>query len=80
MEIADRIVVIHEGALHQDGPPDALLARPTSAFVREFLGEARLLDAQVEDGSLRLDPLAMPGAPEGRVRVAVRGLRVLPRT
>jgi sulfate transport system ATP-binding protein len=81
-EVADRVVVIHEGKLHQNGTPEELLLSPESDFVREFLGEARLVDARVgDDGSIVIDPMALPttSAPGTQVRVSVRGARVVER-
>ena len=81
-EVADRVLVIHEGKVHQNGTPEELLLSPESDFVREFLGEARLLDGKVAaDGSIVVDPMALPttSAPGTAVRVSVRGARVVER-
>ena len=43
MSTADRIAVMNRGRLEQVGPPDALYARPATAFVAEFLGGTNLL-------------------------------------
>jgi multiple sugar transport system ATP-binding protein len=38
MTMADRIVVMHDGAVEQSGPPLALYDRPANLFVASFLG------------------------------------------
>ncbi len=42
MEVADRIVVMNQGRIEQDGPPDEVYDHPASAFVLQFLGEVNL--------------------------------------
>lgn len=36
-EVADRVVIIHQGAVQQSGSPDAVRRSPANAFVEEFL-------------------------------------------
>ena len=38
MTMADRIVVLHDGAVEQAGTPIELYAQPKNAFVARFLG------------------------------------------
>lgn len=45
--IADRVAVINAGRLEQVGAPEAIYARPASAFVARFLGMTNLFSAQV---------------------------------
>ncbi len=42
MEVADRVVVMHQGRIEQQGTPHELLARPATPFVRAFLDGVRL--------------------------------------
>jgi sulfate transport system ATP-binding protein len=44
LEVADRIVVMHEGRIEQVGPPDEVFDRPASAFVMDFLGGVNVLE------------------------------------
>ena len=37
-ELADRVVVFHQGKIAQTGTPRELLEQPVNDFVREFLG------------------------------------------
>jgi len=49
MEVADRVVVMNQGHIEQDGSPEAVYEQPATPFVMEFLGNAnRLVGA---DGS-----------------------------
>jgi sulfate transport system ATP-binding protein len=81
-EIADRVVVIHEGRVHQDGPPEALLRRPASDFVARFVEDAQVLSGTVrEDGLTLLEPLRLSGVlPGAQVDVSLRSARVIRRT
>jgi sulfate transport system ATP-binding protein len=42
MEVADRIVVMNQGRIEQDGPPDEVYDRPATPFVLQFLGDVNL--------------------------------------
>jgi sulfate transport system ATP-binding protein len=44
MEVADRIVVMNQGRIEQEGRPQELYDRPASPFVLQFLGDAQRLD------------------------------------
>ena len=39
--LADRILLLHEGLIVQQGTPDELFAHPASAWVKEFLGNRK---------------------------------------
>jgi sulfate transport system ATP-binding protein len=39
MEVADRVVVINQGCIEQQGSPEELLLRPATDFVRQFLAD-----------------------------------------
>ena len=76
MEVADRIVVMNEGRIEQDGPPDEVYDRPASPFVLQFLGDVNLFHARLDHqpGHTHADPtnvsyvrpheLAVVSAPE----------------
>jgi sulfate/thiosulfate transport system ATP-binding protein len=42
MEVADRVVVMNQGRIEQDGPPDQVYDRPATPFVLQFLGDVNL--------------------------------------
>ncbi|WP_263147474.1 ABC transporter ATP-binding protein [Pseudomonas sp. RIT-PI-AD] len=48
--VADRIVLMHEGRIVQDGTPLAIYDRPRSRFCAEFLGEVNWLGGRVARG------------------------------
>jgi len=60
LSMADRVVVMHEGRIEQQGSPQQLYARPETRFVAGFVGRMNLLPArvvaagQLEAGSTRL--------------------------
>ncbi len=45
--LADRVLVINNGRLEQDGTPVQIQDEPASEFVARFIGEANVLDADV---------------------------------
>lgn len=52
LKIADRIVVMQNGEIVQQGTPENILRYPVNEFVREFIGEKRLathISLKVED-------------------------------
>ncbi len=58
LTMSDRIVVLNEGRVEQDGAPKDLYLHPRSRFVAEFIGETNLLDAtvtDVRDGTVAID-------------------------
>jgi sulfate/thiosulfate transport system ATP-binding protein len=78
MEVADRIVVLNQGRVEQDGPPRELYDRPANAFVMGFLGPvARLHGTLVRPHDLRVNPEPLVGALEAQVaRVVHLGFEV----
>jgi len=42
MEVADRVVVMNQGRIEQQGSPDEVYDRPATPFVLEFLGDVNL--------------------------------------
>ncbi len=54
MDVADRIVVIRNGRIEQEGKPDVLYANPANYFVCDFLGTVNKL--QIGEKTLYLRP------------------------
>ncbi|MBN9205086.1 sulfate/molybdate ABC transporter ATP-binding protein [Methylibium petroleiphilum] len=50
MEVADRIVVMNQGRVEQDGPPDQVYDHPASPFVLQFLGDVNLFHGRFGAG------------------------------
>ena len=55
LELADRVVVMHEGKIQQDGTPERVYAEPDSAFVYDFLGRSNRIAGNVRGGVFRAD-------------------------
>ncbi len=85
LAVSDRIIVMNQAVIAQDGTPRQLYEAPESAFVADFIGEANVLDcevvavegarARVQIGPLTLD-LPARGRAAGPARLAVRPDRV----
>jgi sulfate transport system ATP-binding protein len=58
MEVADRIVVMNEGRIEQQGTPDEVYDHPASPFVLQFLGDVNLFHGRFGHG---------PGGQDGAV-------------
>ncbi|MEK6710579.1 MAG: ABC transporter ATP-binding protein [Nitrospinota bacterium] len=56
MVMSDRIIVMHEGRIQQEGPPQAIYDEPVNRFVADFIGVTNLLEGTVagkaEDGGV----------------------------
>jgi sulfate/thiosulfate transport system ATP-binding protein len=48
MEVADRVVVMNQGRIEQEGPPDEVYDRPATPFVLQFLGDVNLFHGRSE--------------------------------
>jgi ABC-type Fe3+/spermidine/putrescine transport system ATPase subunit len=52
MILADRIIILHEGRIAQQGSPEDLWSRPASAYVADFLGATNRLPVRILPGGL----------------------------
>ena len=48
MEVADRVVVMNQGRIEQQGPPDEVYDRPATPFVLQFLGDVNLFHGRLD--------------------------------
>ncbi|HEY4546800.1 MAG TPA: sulfate/molybdate ABC transporter ATP-binding protein [Pedomonas sp.] len=55
LELADRVVIIHEGTIAQVGTPDEVYNEPATPFVYGFLGAVNVLPAHVKGGHVLLE-------------------------
>jgi sulfate transport system ATP-binding protein len=55
LELADRVVVMREGRIQQDGTPEQVYTEPASAFVYDFLGRSNRIAGSVVSGVFRAD-------------------------
>ena len=85
LAVSDRIIVMNNAVIAQDGTPRELYDAPASAFVADFIGEANMFDCDVVsvDGdvaTVRLGPvtLTLParGHAPGPARLAARPNRI----
>ena len=76
MTMADRIVVMQDGRVAQEGAPLDLYDRPATLFVAGFIGSPAMsfLRGRLVGGRLRIGPLDLPAA-HGGTRDVVVGLR-----
>jgi putative spermidine/putrescine transport system ATP-binding protein len=78
LSLADRIVLLKDGALVQTGSPQEIYDRPVDAFVAGFIGRANLLDGTVIDGQTVHTPIGRLATPP-HGRAAGSALRMLVR-
>jgi ABC-type Fe3+/spermidine/putrescine transport system ATPase subunit len=62
LTLSDRIAIIHEGRLIQQGPPREVYENPTTLFAARFLGDANLLTAR--HAIIRPEKLALTPDPK----------------
>ena len=55
LELADRVVIIHEGQIAQVGTPDEVYNEPATPFVYGFLGAVNVLPAHARGGQVVLE-------------------------
>ncbi|MEW5727577.1 MAG: ABC transporter ATP-binding protein [Pseudomonadota bacterium] len=75
MFMADRIAIMRDGRIVQQGRPDELYCAPADPFVASFFGEVNVLEGRVEGGAVAtpFGPRPVPGLAEGaRCQVVVR--------
>jgi len=88
LAVSDRIIVMRNAAIAQNGSPRNLYEQPADSFVADFIGEANIMDvainsvdtqtnlADVQIGDMHLK-LASRGIPAGTAKLAVRPNRLL---
>ncbi len=62
LELANQIVVMHEGRVEQVGSPGDIYDQPVTPFVAGFVGAANVLHGEVVDGHVHLGSIRIPGA------------------
>jgi iron(III) transport system ATP-binding protein len=81
LAVSDRIIVMSNAKIAQDGTPRDLYERPASRFVADFMGEANIVEAAVRrldddrvEARLGASTLMLPhrGAGNGSVALAIR--------
>ena len=79
LTMADRLVVMNEGAVHQVGTQRDLYERPADRFVAGFVGRTTFLSGTVANNRFRTDgglDLAVEGGPPGKAALSLRPERL----
>jgi putative spermidine/putrescine transport system ATP-binding protein len=79
LTMADRLVVMNEGTVHQVGTQRDLYERPADRFVAGFVGRTTFLAGTVANGRFRTDgglDLAIGGAAAGKAALSLRPERL----
>jgi len=69
LEVADRVVVMHQGQIEQVGTPDDVFHHPATEFVMHFLGDVNAFHGRVDAGIVQFGSLELP-FPEDRQQIA----------
>ncbi|BCH31726.1 sulfate/thiosulfate import ATP-binding protein CysA [Mesorhizobium sp. L-8-10] len=76
LELADRVVVMSQGAIEQVGTADDVYDTPNSPFVYSFIGDSSLLPVRLEGGDVWIAdrPIGLPatGSPDGEALLCFR--------
>jgi sulfate transport system ATP-binding protein len=84
LELANRIVVMHEGGVEQIGTPNEIYNEPATPFVAGFVGSSNVLHGHVVAGHVQFGDHRVPGADhleegaEARAYVRPHDVRVSP--
>jgi sulfate transport system ATP-binding protein len=70
LELADRVVVMNDGRIEQDGTPEAILEQPATPFVMTFVGSVNIFHGRLAAGQPTLAGLSI-----GRSAQATSGER-----
>ncbi len=82
LSISDRIGILKDGRIVEEGAPEQIYDWPSSEFAATFLGDANILTGEVRGSYLKLDEIttvALPagtGDDSGTMRCAIRPERV----
>ena len=60
LEVADRIVVMNQGRIEQQGTPSEVYDRPATPFVFDFLGNVNLFQGRVHEGNVQMGGVELP--------------------
>ncbi len=58
-EVADRVVVLREGRIEQEGSPQEVFERPANPFVMDFLGNVNVFHGRVHSGRAQIGSLEL---------------------
>ena len=77
MTLADRIVIMQNGAIQQIGAPNEIYLDPATTFVASFIGSPpmNLIDGEIKEGAFKSENVAVPGIAiesPGKVTLGIR--------
>jgi sulfate transport system ATP-binding protein len=74
LDLADRVVILDQGKIVQEGTPEEVCRDPRSPFVMRFLGDTNRFEAQVRGGVAEIAGyrLAAAGVADGKAEVLAR--------
>ncbi|HTV71189.1 MAG TPA: sulfate/molybdate ABC transporter ATP-binding protein [Rhizobiaceae bacterium] len=74
LDLADRVVILNEGKIVQQGTPEEVCRAPNSAFVTKFLGDANRLEGTIANGRALVGGAELPasGLADGAAEIFVR--------
>ena len=74
LSLADRVAVMRDGRVEQEGTPEEVYGRPRTRWVADFLGDAEIVPGTAADGAVEgeLGRFPIPKELEGTVDVLVR--------
>jgi iron(III) transport system ATP-binding protein len=85
LAVSDRIIVMNNAVVAQDGTPRDLYEKPANAFVADFIGEANIFDCNVasvadDEATVHLGPIMLKlpaaGHKPGPAKIAARPSRI----
>ena len=76
-EVADRVVVMHNGRIEQHGTPQEVFDHPANPFVMDFLGNVNVFQGRIQNGKIVVGGIEMayPEYPHGESRAATAYIR-----
>lgn len=63
LDVADRIVILNQGKIEQQGTPEEVYEQPKNPFVYDFLGNVNLFQGRIHQGRVRIGDIEL-AAPE----------------
>jgi len=69
LEVADCVVIMHQGRIEQVGTPNDVFHHPATEFVMHFLGDVNAFHGRVDAGIVQFGSLELP-FPEDRQQIA----------
>jgi sulfate transport system ATP-binding protein len=72
LDLADRVIVLHQGKVEQIGTPVEIYDRPATEFVASFVGSINVLSGEVKGGKVGLGSLAVQAPPASVEGASVR--------